>query len=239
MPRGPRSSGGNEPSSRSARVSGARRPTRLTRTSSSSRAGGRCLDRREAVACQLLGVHGRPSVPACPRPTTSLEPPTTRGVVSVTEDIAWYVELAIASGGPVLEIGVGSGRVAVPTALAGMRRRRRRQRAGHAGDGGRQGRGAGSGDRSAPGGHARPARPGHLSVGHGAVPRVPASQHRRRAPRGAAQPARRPGAGRHAGLRRVPPPPAGHRRDTRPVDGARARHPRAGAAGTRPTARSS
>ena len=40
--------------------------------------------------------------------------------VSVTEDIAWYVELAITSGGPVLEIGVGSGRVAVPTALAGM-----------------------------------------------------------------------------------------------------------------------
>jgi SAM-dependent methyltransferase len=39
---------------------------------------------------------------------------------SVTEDIAWYVELAITSGGPVLEIGVGSGRVAVPTALAGM-----------------------------------------------------------------------------------------------------------------------
>lgn len=40
--------------------------------------------------------------------------------VSVTEDIAWYVELAVASGGPVLEIGVGSGRVAVPTALAGI-----------------------------------------------------------------------------------------------------------------------
>lgn len=40
--------------------------------------------------------------------------------VSVTEDIAWYVELAITSGGPVLEIGVGSGRVAVPTVLAGM-----------------------------------------------------------------------------------------------------------------------
>ena len=40
--------------------------------------------------------------------------------VSVTEDIAWYVGLAVASGGPVLEIGVGSGRVAVPTALAGI-----------------------------------------------------------------------------------------------------------------------
>jgi SAM-dependent methyltransferase len=39
---------------------------------------------------------------------------------SVTEDIAFYVDLAVASGGPVLEIGVGSGRIAVPTALAGV-----------------------------------------------------------------------------------------------------------------------
>lgn len=39
---------------------------------------------------------------------------------SVTEDIAFYVDLAVASGGPVLEIGVGSGRIAVPTALAGI-----------------------------------------------------------------------------------------------------------------------
>ena len=39
---------------------------------------------------------------------------------SVTEDIGFYVDLAIASGGPVLEVGVGSGRVAVPTALAGI-----------------------------------------------------------------------------------------------------------------------
>jgi SAM-dependent methyltransferase len=39
---------------------------------------------------------------------------------SVTEDIPFYVDLALASGGPVLEVGVGSGRVAVPTALAGV-----------------------------------------------------------------------------------------------------------------------
>ena len=39
---------------------------------------------------------------------------------SVTEDIDFYVRLAIESGGPVLEIGVGSGRLAVPTALAGI-----------------------------------------------------------------------------------------------------------------------
>jgi SAM-dependent methyltransferase len=39
---------------------------------------------------------------------------------SVVEDIPFYVDLALAAGGPVLEIGVGSGRVAVPTALAGV-----------------------------------------------------------------------------------------------------------------------
>jgi SAM-dependent methyltransferase len=39
---------------------------------------------------------------------------------SVTEDIDFYVRLAIESGGPVLEVGVGSGRIAVPTALAGI-----------------------------------------------------------------------------------------------------------------------
>jgi SAM-dependent methyltransferase len=39
---------------------------------------------------------------------------------SVTEDIGFYVDLALESGGPVLEIGVGSGRIAVPTALAGI-----------------------------------------------------------------------------------------------------------------------
>jgi SAM-dependent methyltransferase len=39
---------------------------------------------------------------------------------SVTEDIPFYVDLAVRSGGPVLELGVGSGRVAVPTALAGI-----------------------------------------------------------------------------------------------------------------------
>jgi SAM-dependent methyltransferase len=39
---------------------------------------------------------------------------------SVTEDIPFYVDLAVAAAGPVLEIGVGSGRVAVPTALAGV-----------------------------------------------------------------------------------------------------------------------
>ena len=41
--------------------------------------------------------------------------------VSVTEDVTFYVELAVESGGPVVELGVGTGRIAVPTAAAGIR----------------------------------------------------------------------------------------------------------------------
>jgi SAM-dependent methyltransferase len=41
---------------------------------------------------------------------------------SVTEDVDWYVGLALEAGGdvPVVELGVGTGRIAVPTALAGV-----------------------------------------------------------------------------------------------------------------------
>ncbi|HUG65565.1 MAG TPA: class I SAM-dependent methyltransferase [Gaiellaceae bacterium] len=40
---------------------------------------------------------------------------------SVTEDVAFYVEQALASGGPVVELAVGTGRIAVPIAAAGIR----------------------------------------------------------------------------------------------------------------------
>ena len=39
---------------------------------------------------------------------------------SVVEDVSFYVEEAVRSGGPVLELGVGTGRIAVPTAVAGI-----------------------------------------------------------------------------------------------------------------------
>jgi SAM-dependent methyltransferase len=39
---------------------------------------------------------------------------------SVTEDVDWYVGLAREAGGPVVELGVGTGRIAVPTARAGI-----------------------------------------------------------------------------------------------------------------------
>jgi SAM-dependent methyltransferase len=39
---------------------------------------------------------------------------------SVVEDVAFYVEEAQRAGGPVLELGVGTGRIAVPIAAAGI-----------------------------------------------------------------------------------------------------------------------
>jgi SAM-dependent methyltransferase len=39
---------------------------------------------------------------------------------SVVEDIGFYVDEALAAGGPVVELGVGTGRIAVPTAQAGV-----------------------------------------------------------------------------------------------------------------------
>lgn len=39
---------------------------------------------------------------------------------SVTEDVGFYVDHALASGGPVVELAVGTGRIAVPIAEAGI-----------------------------------------------------------------------------------------------------------------------
>ncbi len=39
---------------------------------------------------------------------------------SVTEDVAFYVDEARAAGSPVVELGVGRGRIAIPTAAAGI-----------------------------------------------------------------------------------------------------------------------
>jgi len=41
--------------------------------------------------------------------------------VSVTEDVGFYLEEARRSGGPVVELGVGTGRIAVPIAADGIR----------------------------------------------------------------------------------------------------------------------
>jgi SAM-dependent methyltransferase len=39
---------------------------------------------------------------------------------SVTEDVGFYVDQALASGGPVVELAVGTGRIAIPIAEAGI-----------------------------------------------------------------------------------------------------------------------
>src|SRR4029450_1260902 len=39
---------------------------------------------------------------------------------SVTEDIPFYVAEAVSARGPIVELGVGTGRIAVPTAAAGI-----------------------------------------------------------------------------------------------------------------------
>jgi SAM-dependent methyltransferase len=39
---------------------------------------------------------------------------------TVVEDVAFYVEQAVRAGGPVLELGVGTGRIAVPVASTGV-----------------------------------------------------------------------------------------------------------------------
>jgi SAM-dependent methyltransferase len=50
-------------------------------------------------------------------PIASLYDPWSR---SVTEDVEFYVDEALAAGGPVVELGVGTGRIAVPVARAGV-----------------------------------------------------------------------------------------------------------------------
>jgi SAM-dependent methyltransferase len=39
---------------------------------------------------------------------------------SVTEDVGFYIDRAVASGGPVVELAVGTGRIAIPIAQAGV-----------------------------------------------------------------------------------------------------------------------
>jgi SAM-dependent methyltransferase len=50
-------------------------------------------------------------------PIARLYDPWSTGVI---EDISFYVEEALAAGGPVVELGVGTGRIAIPTAMAGV-----------------------------------------------------------------------------------------------------------------------
>jgi SAM-dependent methyltransferase len=50
-------------------------------------------------------------------PIARLYDPWSRSVI---EDIGFYVDEALASGGPIVELGVGTGRIAIPIAAAGV-----------------------------------------------------------------------------------------------------------------------
>src|SRR5207244_13270823 len=41
-------------------------------------------------------------------------------IAGFSDDVTFYVDLAHSSGGPIVELGVGTGRVAIPTARAGV-----------------------------------------------------------------------------------------------------------------------
>ncbi|MGH3051121.1 MAG: class I SAM-dependent methyltransferase, partial [Gaiellaceae bacterium] len=50
-------------------------------------------------------------------PIARLYDPWSAGVV---EDVSFYVDEALAAGGPVVELGAGTGRIAIPVAMAGV-----------------------------------------------------------------------------------------------------------------------
>jgi SAM-dependent methyltransferase len=77
----------------------------------------------------LTGRTGKASPSAPPSRLTELASPSPYDAIaelydpwsrSVTEDVPFYVAEARKAGGPVVELGVGTGRIAVPTATAGI-----------------------------------------------------------------------------------------------------------------------
>jgi SAM-dependent methyltransferase len=59
---------------------------------------------------------GRPQTLSAYDPIARLYDPWS---ASVVEDVSFYVDEALTAGGDVVELGVGTGRIAIPTALAG------------------------------------------------------------------------------------------------------------------------
>jgi SAM-dependent methyltransferase len=71
----------------------------------------------DAAAAPAASTQAAPAPASVYDPIARLYDPWSR---SVTEDVAFYVEEARRAGGPVVELGVGTGRIAVPTATAGV-----------------------------------------------------------------------------------------------------------------------
>ena len=83
----------------------------------------RRLDRAQSLVLERLGVHP-PTVPSAfvTSPYDPFAAVYDTWAAEMTEDVPFYVELAREAEGPVVELAVGNGRVAVPVALETGRR---------------------------------------------------------------------------------------------------------------------
>ncbi len=117
---------------------------------------------------------------------------------TVVEDVPFYVDEAKRVGGPVLELGVGTGRIAVPVAAAGFAVVGIDTSAGMLEVARETAALAGVERRPAPRRHARSAGRGRVPARDRAVPLAAAHGDRRRPARGAARGARASRAGRAA-----------------------------------------
>jgi len=69
------------------------------------------------AASRVADVATDPRLSGAAHSIAELYDPWSRSVV---EDVAFYVEEARSAGGPVVELGVGTGRIAIPTVAAGI-----------------------------------------------------------------------------------------------------------------------
>src|SRR5207253_2574802 len=107
------------PGSRSKRCmagsTGGRSTTSRSSSSTSPASSGRRLARAHEAEM--------PALPASPQQALSVYDPISwlydPWSASVIEDVSFYVDEALTAGGEVVELGVGTGRIAIPTALAG------------------------------------------------------------------------------------------------------------------------
>ncbi|HLY86049.1 MAG TPA: methyltransferase domain-containing protein [Gaiellaceae bacterium] len=89
-----------------------------------ARRGRRARDRGAVRRLRTRALHGRvDGVRLRHAQTLSVYDPIAQlydpWSASVVEDISFYVDEALAAGGEVVELGVGTGRIAIPVALAG------------------------------------------------------------------------------------------------------------------------
>src|SRR6266542_3783086 len=92
-------------------------PLSRSRTARSACARSLLRPRKRTRASSSSARFSAPAIALCAS-IASLYDPWSR---SVTEDVSFYVEEARRAGGPVVELAVGTGRIAIPTAAQGIR----------------------------------------------------------------------------------------------------------------------